>query len=1354
MAADDSTAAKTEKNQHHHPLMYLHANSSNSATANNTAAHVKREMKATNLLDDARDENDNKDNIKMVNSNESSSSRLISIKSITITIILLLVVTSLHSMLQTYDNKIATSAILLHHCHSFMITFASTAFKLLYAIKDIILFLVASSSSIISSSSSSSSSSNSNNAGMMMVMEQFQSRLQKGQQLLSQYKDISGSEMVCKSVANAVVITVNERRRNKRGGSDDDDDTTSSSQDYVNDNNDDDTTTTTTLPLSYSSIISLQLTQDESNLLSKSLSCVAEANLNLFQQQQQQHHQQQQQLEYLRIAKSYLDNALVIDPTDPLIRANIGLTYLLLGTSSSSYITTTLSSLDDDDGDDDESSVQFVLQSIQHLNVAIGILKSNNNEHNNDDESSSSSEAVYMAALHNLGLANLALDGLFDDGGGDDHYYLEWIDAFKSSEEEEEYPSILKSSGLFLVNEGASLLQNRRVDDAIVGLTSFVNEFCTSVNDASEGTTKKKKKKKKKKGTKREREVCLVARHNLAIAEGDGADLGDKIDVTTLVERIITNDVPQITDIAIEEIPRVEVEGDVESVETGDVDENVGDYPDSSNTTDIPNDDDDDGKSHDDLNSTHIDAQQEEEQEEQEKAPDTANDVVEVDTPTPQVKTEMQNALVALEKAAESTQRCRLLLALAKARVSAGDFSGAVDAALKAISAAKSEEEAEISTSYLETLMDRIADEESGVVRAVAEDLSTRHDVRKEGSTVSEDQLKQRHTSLIGEGDLSITELQFKLELERLKYKVLEQEMRFAQHQVWNHPRNEFNAKNVKAIDYKQNVNHVRDEIRPSPSYQDKVESQNAAAKDDEHDKRVGPEESDAPDISIQNITSVEEENDSDHVNITENTKDVDTSDLNDASGGNATTDENQSHEEQQQSETEVEDEVIKTYGNDPDIIDFDEETSVVKGEEKVVDEEVPDAPVAEEETHVVVKEEKIELPSLFSPAHIPPTELMAHAKSYMKMADAYLDKGQYQMASKQFLKVIKKAPDHLPAHLGYATALERDGKSKQISAVALAYGNATRVAIAQGEQVDPLVKAGGGRIAENILRRALKIAKAAPSQRFETLRVLSTHAHTAALAADIYYEIGMELASSDVSSAKEAFAISNEFITTRNDDASRFHIGSIIELGRLALEGDNDANKAIEYLNKAKDAHMEDGDHVKLLVLVGRAHMSLGEIEVAISELTRALSLPESPDTQNAHYELAIALSKNNADKHEVDLHFEKALDMGMDPTAEAIEALGERNMSVMRALNRQYYRQFNNQADRSEGGILSGRGLGSQSSSLFASKQASEDDSAQSDPLSLLEQGASAYDANNVMGGAVEAESNLSNLSNRQAK
>jgi len=1286
-------AADEEENRHQHPLMYLHANDS-------VPAHVKREMKPNQS--DAAPENEGKIMSSNKSSSSSKTSSTISMKSFIITTVLILVLISLHSMLQTFeviDSKIATSAILLHHCHSFLVTCASIASKLFFTFRDIILFLIA-----------SSSSSRSNNSETI-VMEQFQSRLQKGQQLLAQYKDVSGSEMVCKSVANAIVIAANERKRGSinRGNDGNEDESHDVTEDTTT------ATTPTTLPLSYSSIISLQLTQQESNLLSKSLSCVAEANLNLFQQHPRQ-------LEYLAISKSYLDNALMIDPTDPLIRANVGLTCLLLGTKSSS-------------DSNNDALVQFVLQSIQHLNVAIGILKSNN------DPSDESNEAVYMAALHNLGLANLALDGFQD---GNDHY-LEWFNALQASGEE----SSLLQSELLLGNKDASLLQSNEVENLIMGLTSFANEFCPSVD---EGATKEK-------GPRRESEMCLIARHNLAIAKGGSADEEDKIDVASLIQHDAHLDVQPIPDAAIEKTLPEELEIIPHTDESGDVDDNVGDDLDSSNT--IVNYD-----NAENLNSTHVvDVQQEEDHE---KIPDTTNDVdeVEIDIPTPKVKTEMQNALAALEKAAESTQQSRLLLTLAKARVSAGDLSGAVDAALKAIGASKSVEETEIATSYLETLMDRIADEDSGVVRAVADDSTTTRNAVQMESAITED---RRHATLIGEGNLSTTELQLKLELERLKYKVLEQELMLAQQHVWNHPRHEFNAENVKALGYKQSVNHVHAEVRPPPAYKEDIESRNGAARGNEHKQGADLEESDGTTLMRKITSAAEVENDSVPASITENTEDVDTSDMNDASGRNATDDENQPHEEEQKPEADVK--VMKTYGNDPDVIDFDEETAVVMGgeevvyeettvvmgEEKIVDEEVPDAAEFEEETLAVEEEETIELPSLFSPIHSPPAELTAHAKSYMKMADAYLDKGQYFMASKQFLKVIKKAPDHLPAHLGYATALERDGKSKQISAAAIAYGNATRVAIVQGEPVDPLVRAGGGGIAENILRRAVKIAKAAPSQRLETLRILSTHAHTAALASDIYYEIGLEISSSNISSAKEAFTIANEFIATRNDEETRFHIGSLIELGKLALEGEDDANKAVEYLNKAKDAHMDDADHVKLLLLVGRAHMALGEIEVAITELTRALSLPESPDTQNAHYQLAIALSKNNADKHEVDLHFEKALDLGMDPTTEAIEALGERNMSVMRALNRQYYKQFHNQADsgRSEGGILSGGGVGSQSSSIFASQQASEDDSAQqSDPLSLLEQGASAYDANNVMGGAVEAESNLSNLSNRQAK
>lgn len=217
-----------------------------------------------------------------------------------------------------------------------------------------------------------------------------------------------------------------------------------------------------------------------------------------------------------------------------------------------------------------------------------------------------------------------------------------------------------------------------------------------------------------------------------------------------------------------------------------------------------------------------------------------------------------------------------------------------------------------------------------------------------------------------------------------------------------------------------------------------------------------------------------------------------------------------------------------------------------------------------------------------------------ATAKSYMKIADAYLDKGKYALASKQFLKVIRKAPDHLAAHLGYATALERAGKNKQLNEAAAAYGNATKVAIAQGDKVDPIAKAGTGGMGESILRRALQIAQSASSGRLELLRTLSTYAHTAALAADLYYAVGMELtkqvADSTQADAVEAFTIANEFIVVRNDTDAPCHIPSIIELGKIALD-QGDSARAIDYFEKVKRLHLEDADHVKLLVLSGKAH-------------------------------------------------------------------------------------------------------------------------------------------------------------------
>ena len=81
--------------------------------------------------------------------------------------------------------------------------------------------------------------------------------------------------------------------------------------------------------------------------------------------------------------------------------------------------------------------------------------------------------------------------------------------------------------------------------------------------------------------------------------------------------------------------------------------------------------------------------------------------------------------------------------------------------------------------------------------------------------------------------------------------------------------------------------------------------------------------------------------------------------------------------------------------------------------------------------------------------------------------------------------------------------------------------------------------KAGAGGIAENILRRAVQLAKSAPSGRLETLRQLSKSAHTNSLAAATYYDIGMEIMKQSIDiadnqvDAVKAFNIANEFVVT-----------------------------------------------------------------------------------------------------------------------------------------------------------------------------------------------------------------------------
>ena len=86
--------------------------------------------------------------------------------------------------------------------------------------------------------------------------------------------------------------------------------------------------------------------------------------------------------------------------------------------------------------------------------------------------------------------------------------------------------------------------------------------------------------------------------------------------------------------------------------------------------------------------------------------------------------------------------------------------------------------------------------------------------------------------------------------------------------------------------------------------------------------------------------------------------------------------------------------------------------------------------------------------PVLYTPREIPVPQppLPAAAASYMKMANAYIDRSDFYSAVKQFAKVLKKSPDHLPALIGRATFLDK--LKNDLSEVAKAYADAARVAV------------------------------------------------------------------------------------------------------------------------------------------------------------------------------------------------------------------------------------------------------------------------------------------------------------------
>jgi len=507
----------------------------------------------------------------------------------------------------------------------------------------------------------------------MMVdsTEHYERRLALGFDLLRRHDDASGSCATCESVLRAIV---NDYKF--RGSSSSNNDLTS-------------------LALSLPAT-SFNTNNHEGGLISRALLCIGESNLALSTRS---HGSKSIRMVQLTRAMESLEAATAIEPTNPSIRCGLGLTYLLVG----------MMRYDTDDDDDDskhnneDNSMRFIFQSIDHLTAAVGLTNEYDFSKHADDNDDEVMIAIRIAAMHNLGLAYIALDGKTSSEsyvGTKATHFIDWVKSLHSLNDDDDNV-MMKKSWVLSSNVGAMHMQLGMIEDATSSLHLISDYYCDGVLSSN-----------------RHEEVCSIVRQNLVVAKSylDGEST---VKNAAQSEALLpSEDVFLLSDDPNQPIDESTPVAFEESISSG---------LDLSSKVDV---------------------------------------IEKVFTPwgSNPVRSDMQSALVALEKAAMTgTQRTRLLLALARARSLAGDLSGAVDASLKAIDVATSEEERESSTTYLESLMEKLAGknliegEVLGIIHEEIQEISDKKSIHRD-----------------------IAFLEMKLEVERLKYKVLEQEMRLS----------------------------------------------------------------------------------------------------------------------------------------------------------------------------------------------------------------------------------------------------------------------------------------------------------------------------------------------------------------------------------------------------------------------------------------------------------------------------------------------------------------------------------------------------------------------------------------------
>ena len=557
--------------------------------------------------------------------------------------------------------------------------------------------------------------------------------------------------------------------------------------------------------------------------------------------------------------------------------------------------------------EENENSMQFIYQSIQHLKASVGMTFDLESGGISDDDEIA---VVRTAAIHNLGLAYIALDGMNSSEGKSSHHFRDWVTLLRESQS---HNSVVES-WVFSLNEGALLLQSGEMEEAILSLETTASEVCSDSTLSSS----------------RQNEACLIVKQNLMVAREALSGEQDQSIIRKSEGAMSTFDaVAQWNaDVSVGAFAKAEPSDNIVNATTLSEDGN--------NETSSISGEETDTQAQPDKSAI----------EEQEAKEDDDIDL----PPAKKVKPELQSALVALEKAVGAgPQRTRVLLALARARSSAGDSAGAVDATVKAISAANTDEESETSSAYLEKLMEKMSEDED-TVQVVEEE----HALEK----------AQQPPSFVGSKDFALTELQLKLELERLKYKVLEQEMKLAGR--LQHPSQYANEK-MRVIDYQQDEDDT-DHDPPRRRKSDVSEENIAIRKPLKHETIVD---------DTEQATPVEEVEESTEATLKEETEESE----NQESGDNQISIESESvgasNETESSTEAITTDATDGVESNQNEASPEENESSInatemASEEEPVVEETAIEEPVVEEPAVEVIELPSLYEPTLTSPKAIP----------------------------------------------------------------------------------------------------------------------------------------------------------------------------------------------------------------------------------------------------------------------------------------------------------------------------------------------------------------------------------------------